>query len=127
MGLFARLHAWAVRALFGREGTDPVVILRSRVRCDKTIIACELGNNEAFVDIMPRSNVVRGQEEAAKVLRSDDETTEEIVDADEHRVQDLCCRHASDTAHKGLAKVAVQGKIEGKESPEGLVVAQKIT
>lgn len=74
---------------------------------------------------MSRGDVVRGQEEAAEVLRPDDETTEEIVDTDEHRVQNLCCRHASDTAHKGLAKVRVQSKVERKESPEGLVVEQR--
>ena len=108
--------------MFDREGTDPGVILRSLVGGDKTIIAGELRNNETFVDIMPRGDVVRGQEEAAEVLRPNDETTEEIVDTDEHRVQDLCCRHASDTAHEGLAKVRIQGKIECKEPPEGLVV-----
>ena len=70
--------------MFGREGADPVVILRSLVGGDKTIIAGELRSNETFIDIMPRGDVVRGQEEAAEVLWPYDETTEEIVDTDEH-------------------------------------------
>jgi hypothetical protein len=106
--LFAWQHAWAVGPLFSWERTNPTIILGPFICGDKSIIASELGNDQTFEDIVTRSDIVRGQEEATQVLRAHNETGKEVVDTDKHRVQDLRCRHASNAAHKGLAKVTVQ-------------------
>jgi len=119
--IFARLYARAVGPIFGRKGTDPVTVRRARIGSDEAIITRELRHDQAFENIVARRDVVRSQEEATEILRADDESREEVVDTDKDRVQNLGSRHASDTAHKGLAKVTVQREVESEETPKGLV------
>lgn len=82
---------------------------------DPVIVSGEQRYHHSFIDIVPRTNVIRNCIKIADhQLRPNNKATEEVVEADENRRQDDCSRPRLHQTDKRLTKVGIYGEIESK-------------
>ena len=90
---------------------------------DSPLIRMVLGQDKTLVDIVARCNPVRNLKETSHELRSHNQTTKKVVQADENTRKNLRGGHARYKTHERLAKVRVDREIESEDTLQAVPVS----